>query len=146
MANKNKRLPSYDTYVKQYLDKENKLAKLGYSMHDQGGMLTASEFYDMYYRLKSERQLEIKEGTRKSLSQITRDIVNQQAYHTSKKQAERIREAVSKLGGKVSVQKVMMGDPETTRLLREQYSLLKESGLSGSEAGLIMAQEYFGSP
>lgn len=145
MTNKDRK-PSYETYVKQYVEKESKLARMGYSMHDTGGMLTATEFYDMYYRMKMERQLEIKAGTRKSLSQITRDIVNQQAYTTSKKQAEKIKEAVSKLGGKVSIQKVMLGDPETTRLLREQYQILRESGLSGTEAGLIMAEEYFGSP
>lgn len=139
-----KRIPSYDTYVKNYISKANQLAKHGYSMYSD--MYSANEYYTQYISLRNDQVEQVMKGKRKRAANVMRDLINDQAYKFSKKQAEKQLEVAKQFGYKTTVNKLMVGDPGLKTIIDQQANLLKEQGYSNKEIHLIISQEYFGSP
>lgn len=139
-----RKIPSYSKYVEAYAAKANQLAKRGYQMYDQ--MMDASEYIANYQALRNDQLRDIQLGKRKTAGNILRDLVNDQAYQFSKKQAMRQLEVAKQFGYKTNVQKLMAGDAGLGDILEAQKDLLRKQGLSNREVNLIMSQEYFGSP
>lgn len=139
-----KRIPSYDTYVKNYMSKANQLAKHGYSMYSE--MYSANEYYTQYISLRNDQVKQVMQGKRKRAANVMRDLINDQAYQFSKKQAEKQMEVAKQFGYKTTVNKLMVGDPGLKTIIDQQVNLLKEQGYSNKEIHLIISQEYFGSP
>ena len=79
---------SYDSYKRQYEENQKKLATNGLTMKQR--MLSKDEFEARYTQYKNERDMEIAEGKRKTLGNITRDIVDDQTYKLSVKQARAV--------------------------------------------------------
>lgn len=138
-----RKIPSYESYVKAYTAKANQLAKKGYSMYDT--MFSAGEYVEQYVSLKNTQVEMIKKGQRKTAGNILRDLVNDQAYAVTRKQALKLRKAGAEFGLKFKLNKIMNDPSEISELLRQQRQLLIDQGLSSKEASLIISQEYFGS-
>ena len=137
--------PSYDSYLRQYYQKQNQLAKKGLQMRDS--VMSEKEFKFAYNLMKRDYQELINQGKRKALGNITRDLVSNQAYEFTREQYYKYIKAFKKLGFKFSQEQIRanQGIREAFVSLQNEYSVLKESGLTGKEAGLVLAQEYFGS-
>lgn len=137
--------PSYDSYLRQYYQKQNQLAKKGLQMRDS--VMSEKEFKFAYNLMKRDYQELISQGKRKALGNITRDLVSNQAYEFTREQYYKYNKAFKKLGFKFSQEQIRanQGIGEAFVSLQNEYSVLKESGLTGREAGLVLAQEYFGS-
>lgn len=139
------KMPSYETYVRAYREKQNQLARRGYRMYDE--LMSASEYATQYTALRNDQLKDVAAGRRKRAGNVLRDLVNDQAYQFTKKQAMKQLEVAKQFGHKTNIQRLMSGtDTEFTRILQEQRQLLKEEGYSNQEINLIMSQEYFGSP
>ena len=140
---KGRKMPEYDTYVKAYLKKENQLAQKGYSMTDT--IYSKADYEWMYKNTLKQQQEEVKRGERSRTGMIIRDMVNDQAYRISKKQARAQQQAGKGLGIKRSIQKYMMEDTDFQEKLNERAGELYMEGRTGKEVQLIIGQEYFGS-
>lgn len=140
---KGRKMPEYNTYVKAYLKKEEQLAKKGYAMTDT--LYSKADYEWMYKNTLKQQQAEVKAGQRGRTGMIIRDMVNDQAYKISKKQARAQQQAGKELGVKGSIQKYMMEDTDFQEKLNERAAQLYMDGKTGQEVALIIGQEYFGS-
>lgn len=130
-------------YVSEYKKKANQLAKRGYQMYDD--LMDVTEYTSTYLALRTDQKQEVALGMRKKAGNILRDLINDQAYKFTKKQAERQLLAAKQFGYRTNIQKLMAGDSELGKIIDEQKQLLKENGYSNKEIALIISQEYFGS-
>lgn len=138
------RIPSYQKYLEEFYKKKQQLAKKGLSMYD-ATPLTTEELIDTYTALRNDRLEEVRLGKRKATSNLLRDLVNEQAYSTSRRQAINLMKAARTAGIKTSVQELMVDDYKVQSVLREMNDRLKEEGLTSSEIALLIGQEFFGS-
>lgn len=138
-----RKIPSYETYVKAYTAKQAQLAKKGHSMHDT--QFSYDEYVEQYQALRNTQLAQIAEGKRTTAKNILRDLVNDQAYAVSRKQALNLKKAGEQFGMKRKLADIMSDPNAITGVIKEQRRLLIESGLSSKEAALIISQEYFGS-
>ena len=139
-----RKIPSYETYVKAYYDKQQQLAKKGYSMYDT---LFSVEEYQANYQALRNTQLEQKTaGKRKTVKNVLRDLVNDQAYAVTRQQALHLRKAGKQFGLNLKLAEIMSDPSQLNQILKEQRELLKQEGYSSKEISLIISQEYFGSP
>lgn len=143
---------SYESYKQQYLEKQAKLASKGISMADT--MLSKAEFDDRYTRYLNTAQDEISSGKRKVVGNITRDIIDDQAYQYSRKQAQVFKTAWKEThqGSKApTLQKLRAGaefggaDPDWEVIKTRQQELLN-SGMDWNDVQTLIGQEFFGSP
>lgn len=137
------KMPSYQKYVDAYMAKSNQLAKQGYSMYDQ--MYSAEEYVTNYLGLRADQAVDVALGKRKRTGNILRDLVNDQAYQFTKRQALKQLEAAKQLGHRTTIQQLMAGDKVLGDILKAQRDILKQQGYSNKEVNLIISQEYFGS-
>lgn len=138
-----RKIPSYETYIKAYTAKQAQLAKKGYSMYDTA--FSASEYVEQYTALKNKQLAQVAAGQRKGAANILRDLVNDQAYATTRGQALSLKKAGEQLGVKMKLSDIMTDPSKISNIISEQRRLLIESGLSSKEASLVISQEYFGS-
>lgn len=136
-------IPKYTDYLKAYNKKANQLAKRGYSMYDS--QLSYDEYHTVYTALRNTRLDEVARGERSKVTNVMRDLVNKQAYQFTKKQAMAQHKAAEELGIKSTLQGLMVGNENLSKIIKEQSDLLKSTGLSNKEVQLIISQEYFGS-
>lgn len=130
---------NYESYSKQYDDMQKKLAAKGISMFQR--KYTKQEFAAQFMRLKNTRQEQISMGKRKTLGNITRDLIDKQAFELTMKQAK----AVKKRQG-MTLQELRSG----IWLAKEQY--LKQREFEEMEVDDIevairkyISTEFFGS-
>lgn len=140
---KGRKIPEYDTYVRAYLKKEDQLAQKGYAMTDT--LYSKADYEWMYKNTLKQQQEEVKHGERTRTGMIIRDMVNDQAYKISKKQARAQQKAGKELGINGSIQKYMMEETDFQEKLIERADELRKEGKTGKEIQLIIGQEYFGS-
>lgn len=81
---------SYEAYKRQYKAKEKQLAANGVDMNQR--MLTESEFKAQYDRMLNSRKKDVANGSRKTTGNITRDLVDKQAFAISNKQYKKLIE------------------------------------------------------
>lgn len=80
---------NYNSYVKDYKATEARLKKKGYTMSQR--MYTKKEFEAQYAAETNDRKEDIKKGKRKTLGNISRDLVAEQASDITKKQAKAVQ-------------------------------------------------------
>lgn len=139
-----RKIPSYSTYVAAYTAKANQLAKKGYSMYDT--MFSAGEYIEQYTSLKNTQVEMIRQGKRKTAGNILRDLVNDQAYAVTRRQAIHLRKAGEEFGVKMKLAEIMSDPSKISNIIGDQRRLLIAQGYTSKEASLIISQEYFGSP
>lgn len=126
-------------------------------------MYNEREFYAAYKSFRNDRSFEVRTGERKSIGNITKGIVDRQAYSNSKEYARNIADAYErtrKLTGELKKQsglytKIRYGafdikgsDSVLDAFWNEVSKIRKsylDSGLSGSEAYNMLAVQVFGS-
>ena len=81
---------NYESYKRDYNIKKRQLAANGVVMHEQ--MYTERQFNAQYERLLNQRKEDIKAGKRKTTGNITRTLIDKQAFAFSVKQSEAISE------------------------------------------------------
>ena len=145
MANKNTG-PNYNSYVKAYKKKEEQMHKKGLSMRDS--MFTKSEF-EFAYKLERQQMIKlVKQGKRKVIGNVTQNLVSEQTYEKSLSQARGLREAYKEAGFNISIQAIRENTAkaqEASLVLGDIYQSYIESGMTSSEASVLISQLYFGS-
>ena len=142
---------SYNSYLNQVYKKNEWLEAHGYTeaIINNSDILTRDQFINAHNMLYAERKEEVKTGKRKTVGNLTRDIVQDQASLTSKNQAVKLQEAYDKLGYKVKAKAdIRYGTKltaEASAELLKIYHDLRKEGLSSKAAKVQIAKEYFGS-
>lgn len=85
---------SYEAYKRDYNSRKRTLAANGVQMNQR--MYTETEFEVQYTRMRNKRLNDIKEGKRKTIGNITRDLIDKQAFALSTKQAAAITKSARK--------------------------------------------------
>lgn len=132
---------SYDSYKEQWKANATKLATNGFTMRQK--MLSKREFEIRYTQYKNERQEEIKEGSRKTLGNITRDIVEDQTYNLSVKQARAMLKEKRK--GKTLME--LRAGTDLADIYQQKKKEFEDAGIenAAAEARRYISTEYFGS-
>ena len=135
--------PSYESYVEQYREKQNKLTAKGLQMYDR--MYTEREFDMVYKAIRNDRREMVANGELRSIGNITREVVTRQAYELSYKQGKSSAEYARRTGQKLTQQQIRAGQVDWSAL-REYQEELEEQGLSSYEISEEIATLLFGSP
>lgn len=77
---------NYDAYKREYKAKERKLNANGVQMNQR--LLSEAEFNAQYDRMLNQRKKDVLSGKRKTTGNITRDLVDRQAFALTAKQAD----------------------------------------------------------
>lgn len=83
---KSGRKRNYEAYASDYKSKARTLAANGVTMRQR--MYTEAEFNTQYERVLNQRKKAVEKGTRKTTGNITRTLVDKQAFTLSSKQVE----------------------------------------------------------
>ena len=135
----------YRAYQKAYTALKKEMAKNGYTMYQR--RLTALEYRTLYKAYKNTRKNEISQGKRKTLGNISRDILKSQQYEYSSKQAKVFQTAIKTQTGKtpsikdIRAKKVQVDWNAIS--LREKE--LRDQGWGWSRVHIQIAEEFFGS-
>lgn len=140
---KGRKMPEYDVYVRAYQKKENQLAKKGFTMTDT--LYSKSDYEWMYKNTLAQQKKEVKLGERKRTGMIIRDMVNDQAYEISGKQAKALQRAGKELGLKGSLQDYMKKKASLQEFIDDEAGKLYAEGKTSKEVSLLIGQKYFGS-
>ena len=159
----------YLKYVDQYTEKQRKLAKEGIMINSP--MLTEVQFKETYGNEYNDRKKAIKRGERKTTGNIIRDLVDEQAYKVSMKQAKAQREAyiiqekrdlaaasgldpdtedglkyMEKLNVKVTLKDIRTGikGVNWSEITTDQHEM-RDAGIDWETINEYIAQTYFGS-
>ena len=136
------RKPSYSTYLRMYEEKRQALAKKGYDMDER--MYSEREFFESYEAVKNDM---LEKG--KKPSNITRQLVTNQAYAVSYKEATAIYHAYKNIGEPHKLLDIQTGRISGDNLYKvssERYNQLKKEGKTSKEAQIIISTEIWGSP
>lgn len=136
--------PSYAEYVYQYKNKQAQLAKKGYTMADT--MYTKADYEWMYQNVLNKQKTEVKLGERTRTGPILRDLINDQAYQLTKKQAVAAQKAAKSKGLKGTLQDFMMDKSGLQQLIKDDAKMLYKQGKSSKEVAIYIGQTYYGSP
>lgn len=138
-------LRGYDAYVQAYEKRKEELRRKGLTMYER--KYTKLEYDTTYTAIRNDRKREIREGKRKTVGDINRQMVNEQTYEYSLKQGRAMQKAIEvQTGNKYKIADIRAGvfkiDWNEIKYRREE---LKEQGKSTWEIKKIIGQEYFGS-
>ena len=140
---KGRKIPDYNTYIQAYLKKETQLAKRGFSMTDT--MYSKSDYEWMYKNTLAKQKQEVKMGDRKRTGMIIRDMVNDQAYELTGKQAKALQKAGKAMGLKGSLQDYMMKKADLQELIDADAANYYMQGKTSKEVAILIGQKYYGS-
>lgn len=151
MLNKGKargrKMPTYQQYVYQYQNKKAQLERKGYTMTDK--MYSKSDYEWMYRSAFKKQKQEVLLGKRKTVNNVLRDMINDQAYAYSRKQALSFKKAAEDLGQeKQALMEYMMYSKASTNitdLIEEEAKKLYKMGKTSKEVALFIGQTFFGS-
>ena len=138
---------SWRAYSREYNARRKELEKRGYVMHER--KLTAAEFRYRYKAMKLEREEEIANGERKTIGNITRDLIKDQEYKYSAKQGKAIQKAYENFtGNRISISSIRHGGNlndfwNTIDMFKEE---LAQQGVLPDEIAIQVSQGFFGSP
>lgn len=146
---------TYRTYLNEFKKVARKLAKKGYEPYEQP--YSRSEWYNTLSNERLTRTQLIKMGKRKTIGNITRDIVSQQVYARSGDFGRNAVKALNKFykehdikddSGKIkkmTLTQARFADEKDFEGIKEYYHQLTDGGMKGKEAGEMIAGEFFGS-
>lgn len=78
----------FEDYKKKYFARESMLAERGLGMADERGVLSFTAYKTVRAEKINDLKFDIKEGRRKSMGDINRELVSDQAYDLSPRKAE----------------------------------------------------------
>ena len=151
---------SYNKYVDLYRKREDMLAERGYEMYDE--MLTFTEYKTAAPEMRNTLKERIRRGERKSVGDINKALVSEQAYELSEEQGYAIfnflKENADKYGIEYSTKNInsILIQIRQGEWLREEVGLwdlirdyrkdLFSQGLSKEEVRQQVSSTFFGSP
>lgn len=151
---------SYNKYVDLYRKREAMLAERGYEMYDE--MLTFTEYKTAAPEMRNTLKERIRRGERKSVGDINKALVSEQAYELSEEQGYAIfnflKENAAKYGVEYSTKNInsILIQIRQGEWLREEVGLwdlirdyrkdLFSQGLSKEEVRQQVSSTFFGSP
>jgi len=136
---------NYQAYVKAYNSLKKAMEAKGLKMADK--KMNKTEWNAMRVALTNERKEQIKQGKRKTVGNINRDLAKSQQYQYTQAQAKAWRKSIEETEGK----KVTLADIRGARYtlnwnaISEREHDLRDQGLGWALVHQIIAQEYFGS-
>ena len=140
-TSKGKFKASYDTYRKEYFKKRAELEAKGLDMPSP--ILKRKQWEQTYEATRNDLR-----GEGKDASHTNREIVKNQAYIMSSKQARALTRASKRIGLNYDYMQIRTGTEDVSEIYDhadELYKELRKSGYSGKEAESIVATEIFGS-
>jgi len=144
MANKG-RPQSYDSYVNEYNKIKESMNKQGFQM--KGKLLTQKQWEQAHAALKADRKEEIKNGQRKIVGNLNRDLAKAQQWEFSNAQAHKMQDVIKKQSGKKpSIKSIRAGKDEVDWVAIEEYKQkLIDNGMSKKDAQDVVQTEIWGS-
>lgn len=141
-------LASYDIYVREYLIKEEKMSKQGLKMAKP--LKSSADFYSKYRSIVLDQIDEMMIGERASISNITRQIVNEGAYGAkTHRYARNIQKFLQRSGEnekyKYSYYQIRKGEIDWG-LVKAYRKELEKQGKTKKEIAKEIAQTFFESP
>lgn len=145
MAKTKGRPQSYDSYVKEYNKIKESMNKQGFQMKSK--LLTQKQWEVAHAALKADREDEIKNGQRKQVGNINRDIAKEQQWKFSSAQAHKMKDVIKKQSNtKASIKAIRSGKVEVDWVAIDEYRQnLIDSGMSKKDAQDIVQNEIWGS-
>lgn len=140
-TNKGRFKASYDTYRREYFKKRAELEANGLDMPSP--IMKRKQWEQTYEATRNDLL-----GEGKDASHTNREIVNNQAYVMSAKQARALTRAGKRIGLNYNYMQIRTGTEDVSEIYDhadELYKQLRKSGYSGSDAKKIVATEIFGS-
>lgn len=138
---------SYEAYSKEYDRVKAAMEKRGYTMASE--KYTEAEWKRTHKAEINDRNTAIKEGKRKTVGNVNRDLVKEQQWHYSTAQARAQRKGYELRGGKEKVKLSDIKSGKTRVIDWNEISVrnkeLRADGKSWDEVHQIISQEYFGS-
>lgn len=151
---------NYNRYKKEYQKREAILRKNGYEMYDE--LLTKTQYREIRAAMINDRRREIKAGERKSVGNINKAIVSDQAYELSEKSAYAIfdflklkedeldieynTKNINKLIMQIREGSWLREEVEIWELIKDYREELSSQGLSKKEIAHQVSSTFFGSP
>ena len=151
---------SYNKYVELYRKREAMLDERGYEMYDE--MLTFTEYKTAAPEMRNTLKERIRRGERKSVGDVNKALVSEQAYELSEEQGYAIfnflKENADKYGIEYSTKNInsILIQIRQGEWLREEVGLwdlirdyrkdLFSQGLSKEEVRQQVSSTFFGSP
>lgn len=138
-------LRGYDAYVQNYKKAEAELKKKGLTMADK--MYNKLEYKTTYKAIKNDREKAIAKGERKTIGNINREMIKDQTYEFTQKQAKAMQKAIERqTGNKYRLQDIRAKKYEIDwNEIDLRKAELKEMGLNFLEIKQVIGKEYFGS-
>ena len=152
----------YAEYKKEYYKREAILAKEGLVMYDDKGILSKTEYKEMYQAVLNDRKKEVKSGERRSVGNINKAIVSQQAYELSEQSGYAIFDLIRTKGEELNIEldtsninkaliKIRQGewlreDVGIWEIIKEYRADLFDKKYSKKEVAHMVSQTFFGSP
>lgn len=134
---------NYESYLTSYYKQTEKLKRKGRTMYDDRPY-SRTEFETMYRATRNDLIEEVKEGKRKTVGNVTQNIVRKQAYEFTDKQAKAMSTAAELTGQKLTYTQIRTGEFDWEQIKQARKDLLS-AGIKKKEVALIIAQTYFGS-
>lgn len=138
---------NYAAYSRDYDKVAKEMAKRGYTMADR--KLTKMEWERTHYAYKNTRLIEIKEGKRKTVGNINRDIIKSQQWEYTSAQARAQRRSYEIRGGKkkLKISDIKAGTVQAVDWnqisIREKE--LRAKGYGWAKVHTTISEEFFGS-
>ena len=142
---------TYEDYKRKFYTAKEQLKQKGHTMYDDY-VLSKAEWEALAKAHENTMKREIAAGDRKEIGDINKLIVKQQTYQYSQRQAEVYRKELVRAGEAYrTIEEVRLGMFSELGLksfhdmLEEEYQQLKQSGVQGKTAKLLISHRYFGS-
>lgn len=137
-------LRGYDAYKNLYREQESKMSSKGYHMKDR--LMTKDEWEVTYLATKYDRQDEVLQGKRKTVGDVNRQLVKEQTYTYSVKQAKGYQQYLKSQGRAVSVNDIRASLVNIDfNMIHEREATLRSQGFNSANIAFMISQEFFGS-
>lgn len=137
-------LRGYKAYEALYRAKKAEMKKRGYEMAQR--KLKKSEWQYAYAAEKSEREDAMASGKRKTIGDINRQIIKEQTYTFSKKQARGYQEYLKSKGEKATITDIRMGKVGVNwEAITAREQELRSQGWGWGRVHDTISEEFFGS-
>ena len=145
--NKKGRPSSYLSYSKEYDRVKSVMASKGYTMAER--KFTEEEWKRAHWAVRNDRLRDIKEGKRKTIGYINRDLIREQTWRYSQAQARAQLRAYKLSGGKENL-KILDIRGEKVRAvdwdaLSAREKELRAQGWGWGRVHATVSEEFFGS-
>lgn len=135
-------LRGYDAYAHLYEEKRKDFARRGYQMASP--KMSKIEYEATYEAYRNVRQGDVDLGKRKTIGDINREIVKNQSYEYTERQARGYKAYLAKSGQKAKINDIRAGMINWD-LIEKRRDELALDGATQSIIASTISQEFFGS-